>query len=235
MSGKFRSTIRTSVADLEAEEGDVPVENVARRCRGLAFALEEKDNLEPQVVVNAQHRVPAAGKECSMEGASEVDKEYSSTSIGLTICLLWHGESRYPDFEALQRLDLHTRLLHCRRPGRLAHDVLAGVPEEMADLQNVARGLPRCYEGFRRVRPLSLPASGEISPGLHLEQILITPESLENWRLADVSRINDRHRRLHAPPRIQRPCHGFRRDEVVTHQTGGTWATRLSISSCVSS
>lgn len=129
-----------------------------------------------------------------MEGASEVEEESSKASAGRAIRDLWHGISPHFGFETLHKPDPCNRLSHPRCPSRPARDVLAGMPDEIVVLRHVARGSPRCHQGLRRDRPLQLPAGGDTSAGLHIEQVVTPLESLENQRLAAVLRLNDSSR-----------------------------------------
>lgn len=119
--------------------GNVWVDGVTQCRCGVALALKERDNTEAREIVDAQHRLPVAGEERLIEGASLVDEESPRLSVGSAVRYLQCYVSPHPGFGAFRTRDPRSRRSHSRCPSRPVRHILDGWSHEMMKFNDVAR------------------------------------------------------------------------------------------------
>lgn len=75
--------------------------------------------------------------------------------------------------------------------GRFVGDIFAEVFEEMMELHKLARVSLHSFQRLQKNRRPPLTAGGDKWRGLHLEEVVVAPDSLEYQRFAAVSRLHD--------------------------------------------
>ena len=76
----------------------------AKLFRGVAFMLEEANELKAGEVVHAQYRTPVSAERSRMKGTCNVDEESFLALISAAFGRFWHGVASHPGLRAL-----HTR------------------------------------------------------------------------------------------------------------------------------
>lgn len=131
------------VIPFEVRGGDVRVDNVAQRRCSVALALEEVDHLEVLEVVEAQITYLLPERDVSSTWPVRLTKSLPAPLLA-RLCVTFGTVSPYPVLGELRTRDPHPRQSHSSCPGRPARDILSAGPEEMMELQDLARVSPRC-------------------------------------------------------------------------------------------